>query len=237
MPLERIEGHSILPYLVVGGGAVIDCGANVGVFTRVMVERFGCRVLAIEASPEIFPRLSKLPGVQACNVAVSGEDGPVRLAINADSTRTAIRPDAVAGDGTIEVPGRKLEGVVSDAGLAGEIEVLKLDIEGAELSVIDSLGDDFILRVGQITVEFHDFLGYHTTQEAEQRISHITALGFRELYWGRRRNMTDVLLVNGRRLRPFRHAIEQGVVRPARALVRRIAAPMSTARRPTWENA
>src|SRR5262249_33443313 len=138
------------------------------------------------------------------------------------STRTAI--SVSASDSTMEVPGRTLASLISDAGIPGKIEVLKLDIEGAELSVIDSLPDDLILRIGQITVEFHDFLGYHTTQEAEQRIDRIAALGFRELYWGRRRNMTDVLLINGRRLGGLRHVIEQGLVRPVRALARRMTA-------------
>jgi FkbM family methyltransferase len=36
-----------------------------------------------------------------------------------------------------------------------EIEVLKLDIEGAELEVIHSLDDEFFRRISQITVEFH----------------------------------------------------------------------------------
>jgi FkbM family methyltransferase len=220
MPLENIESHSLLPDLVAVGGTVIDCGANVGAFARIMVERFFCRVLAIEASPEVSRQLPDLPGMQTYNVAICGTDGPVWLAVDADSTRTAISVSA----GTIEVPGRTLASLISDAGITGQIEVLKLDIEGAELSVIDSLPDDLILRIGQITVEFHDFLGYHTTQEAEQRIDRITALGFRELYWGRRRNMTDVLLINGRRLGPLRHVIEQSVVRPVRALARRMAA-------------
>ena len=72
MPIETIESHSLLPDLIRRGGVVIDCGANLGAFSRVMVERFGCRVLAVEASPDVCARIPRLPGITTVNVAVCG---------------------------------------------------------------------------------------------------------------------------------------------------------------------
>ncbi len=219
MPIENFESHSLLPDLVRRGGIAVDCGANLGAFSRIMVERFECRVFAFEASPAVYARLPDLPGLTARNVAVCGADGPVELALDEDITRTAIGALAMK-TATVEVPGRTLPGLLADAGIGGDIEVLKLDIEGAELGVIDSMPNDLIGRIGQITIEFHDFLGYHSTAEVERRVDRIAALGFRELYWSRRRNTADVLLVNARRLGPVRHALEQSAVRYARALGR-----------------
>jgi FkbM family methyltransferase len=228
VPIELIESHTLLPDLIRPGGLVVDCGANLGAFSRAMIERFGCRVLAFEASPDVFARLPTLRGFAARNVAVCGKDGPVSLAIDEDISRTAIATGTPGGRHTLEVPGRSLTGLLAEAGTTSEIEVLKLDIEGAELDVIDSLPDHLIRRIGQITVEFHDILGLYPAAEAKWRIARIARLGFRELYWSRARFTGDVLLVNGRRLGPFRHAVEQGLVRPARAaqraLVRRLGA-------------
>ena len=46
-----------------------------------------------------------------------------------------------------------------------------MDIEGAEREVIDFLEDEFLRNISQITIEFHDFLGYATTQEVFERFS------------------------------------------------------------------
>jgi FkbM family methyltransferase len=217
MPLENIESHSLLPDLVRRGGVVVDCGANLGAFAMTMIDRFGCRVLAFEASPEIFGRLPRHADLKASNVAICGQDGPVRLRLDADITRTAIAGVGRGGDTEVVVQGRALPGLLADAGVDGPIEVLKLDIEGAELEVIDSLADELISRIGQITIEFHDFLGYHSKEEVERRVARIARLGFRELFWSKSRNTGDVLLVNAERLGPVRHVFEQSLVRPVRA--------------------
>ena len=231
MPIENIESHSLLPDLIRPAGVVVDCGANLGAFSKVMIERFGCTVLAYEASPHVFARIPALPGLAAKNVAICGTDGPVRLAIDADITRTAIAQGVSGAPGaqtTVEVPGRTLSGLLAEAGLSNDIEVLKLDIEGAELGVIDSMPDELMSRIGQITIEFHDFLGYHSTAEVERRIDRIAAVGFRELFWSHARNTGDVLLVNDRRLGLLRHSLEQALIRPARALGRRLGRARGT---------
>jgi Methyltransferase FkbM domain len=56
----------------------------------------------------------------------------------------------------------------------GVVDVVKMDIEGAEIEVIASLDDDQIKRVGQWAIEFHDFMGMMTGLDVER----ITVLGF-----------------------------------------------------------
>ena len=95
-----------------------------------------------------------------------------------------------------------------------------MDVEGAEIEVIASLDDDQIKRVGQWTIEFHDFMGMMTGSDVERCVERITALGFHELFWSRRRNNADVLLVNKNRFPVRRYIMEQHIVRPARAAIR-----------------
>jgi hypothetical protein len=108
---------------------------------------------------------------------------------------------------------------LGDFGIS-DIEVLKMDIEGAELEVIDSLDDNFFRGVRQMTIEFHDFLGYASTLEVNRRIDRLADIGFRELYWSACRNTGDVLLVNSRCMGKLRHIYEQEAVRRIRAVGR-----------------
>jgi FkbM family methyltransferase len=219
MPIEIIESHSILPDLVRGGGVIVDCGANVGAFSMEMIRRFGCRCYAFEASPSVFGRMVIHSNIVSRNLAICGSDRLVSLTPSEDITRAKIDNTLVALSSSTMVQGRHLGMLLAEFGIL-DIDVLKLDIEGAELEVIDSLSDEFFRNVGQMTVEFHDFLGYTTAQEVSKRIDRLTNIGFRELYWSRRRNTGDVLLVNSRRLGPVRHAFEQEVVRRLRAVGR-----------------
>jgi hypothetical protein len=95
-----------------------------------------------------------------------------------------------------------------------------MDIEGAEIEVLASLDDDLIKGVGQWTIEFHDFLGMMSVSDVERCLGRMARLGFHELFWSKKRNNADVLLVNKNRLPLRRYLIEQHVVRPARAGMR-----------------
>jgi FkbM family methyltransferase len=222
MPLETIETHSIMPSLVRDGGTIVDCGANLGAFSMEMIRRFGCKCYAFEASPNVFGHMSRHPNLCARNLAICGSDRIVELTVDDDITRNTIVLPAKGNAIQLKVAGRHLGRLLLEFGVA-EIEVLKLDIEGAELEVIDSLSDDFFHNVGQLTIEFHDFLGYASPKDVADRISRIVAIGFLELYWSRYRNTGDVLLVNRRRMGSLRYAYEQGLVRLVRAARRRLS--------------
>jgi hypothetical protein len=90
VPIEYIESHSLLPDIIRSGGLVVDCGANIGAFSRTTIERFGCRVLAYEASPETFQRLSRLRGLGGHNIAITGTEGFVKIRLEDDITKSSI---------------------------------------------------------------------------------------------------------------------------------------------------
>jgi hypothetical protein len=56
---------------------------------------------------------------------------------------------------------------------------LKVDIEGAEISVFESLSDSELLSFRQITVEFHEFLDDSLKYATYKTISRIRRLGFK----------------------------------------------------------
>ena len=133
------------------------------------------------------------------------------MLVNEDITRSTIKIGQTGAriENVVAVQGRRLSDFLAQETLGRSPDLVKMDIEGAEIEVIASLDDDLIRQVGQWTIEFHDFLGMTSAAEVKRCIDRIVALGFRELNWSKRRNNADVLLVNSRRFGLIRHAYEQ----------------------------
>ncbi len=145
----------------------IDCGANVGEYTELMAST-GATVYAFEPDPNVFEVLSKRFRLRAnvvlINKAVSGSDGRSRLYFHKDQpsapvrfskSSTLFREKEQAGDHSIEIETVSLAGFIKS--IEHPIAVLKMDIEGAEIEVLNALLDaDLASRIGQAFVELHD---------------------------------------------------------------------------------
>ena len=139
---------------------VIDGGANVGGFSRGMVDRFGCLCYAVEPVPELFARIPEDPRVRRFPLALGGGDGEVVLHLSGNPEANSADPAIAAGfgsRGTLVASLASLESFLTRAGLDGA-DLLKLDIEGSEIALLENAGEATLRRIGQITVEFHDFL-------------------------------------------------------------------------------
>jgi FkbM family methyltransferase len=219
MSIEVIETHTILPDIISPDSIVVDCGANVGRFSLEMIRRFGCLCYAIEAAPRTFSKIPTMPNLRRYNFAVCATNKVVLMSIDEeDITRSTIK--ASAKEKTVAVQGCHLGEFLGQELACRTIDLIKMDIEGAEIEVLASLDDDLIKRVGQWTIEFHDFMGMVSVFDVERCVARIAELGFHELFWSRHRNNADVLLVNKNRFPLGRHIIEHHVVRRARAGVR-----------------
>jgi FkbM family methyltransferase len=152
----RICGHTFLPSLMGPAPLVLDIGANEGDFTRAMVQQFGCRVHALEPNPYLFADLqrSAIPGVTVQNVALADTRGPRPFVL---MENTEYSHFSSAGDSGIQVEAVTLGDLVSQIPKAS-IDLIKMDIEGAELDILECLPSEVMERFRQITVEFHQFL-------------------------------------------------------------------------------
>lgn len=75
------------------------------------------------------------------------------------------------------VHGVTLEGFLEREGLL-DVDLLKLDIEGAELAVLETTSSDVLRRVRQITVEFHDWMYPETRENVEALKDQLRSYGF-----------------------------------------------------------
>lgn len=143
MSIEVVETHTILPDVISPGSIVLDCGANIGRFSLAMIKRFGCVCYAIEAAPDTFDRIPDASNLHRYNFALCADSKPVAIAIDEDITRSTITGSSNDAkiEHTVVVQGRRLEEFLVHELGGKNIDLVKMDIEGAEIEVIDSLDD------------------------------------------------------------------------------------------------
>ncbi len=204
----EVRGHTFLPDPLGSHPRVLDLGANHGSFARAMAERFGADVRMVEANPKLHSELSRSATFPCFHCAVTGRDGGAvrfNLAVyDGGSSVLALPDESVFGSTlseTVEVPVRTLPSLLQEIGW-DRVDLIKMDIEGAEVEVLDSLGQDLLDRVAQITVEFHGdpLFGFGLGPQVEQCLQRLAGAGFLvvDLKFPSR---MDVLLVNTKHVR------------------------------------
>lgn len=138
---------------------VLDCGANVGLASLWVKRRYPrARITAYEADPAIAAICQRnlarngAADVEVIAAAVWREAGEIAFR-QEGSDSGAVELVAVDTPGTLRtVPAVRLRDEVARA----PVDLLKLDIEGAELAVLEDI-EDVLPQVVAIHVEVHDF--------------------------------------------------------------------------------
>lgn len=187
--------HTFVPAL--GPDSVVfDFGANGGAFSHAVIERFGCGVFAAEPVPSLFKTIAPHPNLALMPVAISGRNGAATL--NMFDVRCASICGGIKGHeeaNQIEVETVTLAEFTRRTGV-DHVDLLKVDIEGAEIEMFGSASDDELTNIGQITVEFHDFMYPELRGPVESIKTRLALLGF----WIVPFSLTngDVLFINRR---------------------------------------
>jgi FkbM family methyltransferase len=143
-----------------GTPRILDCGANVGLASLYFKRAWpDARITAFEADPELAAILERnllrngCADVEVIHAAVWDRTG--RLAFRCEGTDSgAIDVLAGALDGApVEVPAVRLRDRLEQE---ATVDLLKLDIEGAELVVLRDIADQ-LHKVSNVVVEVHEF--------------------------------------------------------------------------------
>jgi len=144
------------------GDLVIDIGAGIGeeaiVFSK-LVGNSGS-VYGIEANPEVFNVLSQiidlnsLTNVKLFNIAINSENVAVQLSDAGESFLSGSIVNGSDSTRSYTVPGKRFDSFVKENNI-GIIDLLKVNIEGAERFVIDSITDPSNIK--NFAIACHDF--------------------------------------------------------------------------------
>lgn len=139
---------------------IVDAGAYIGLSTVFFAHRYPqARILAIEPEPGNFALLQQntapYPHITCLHNALWHEPASLRIrdpGVGAWGYQTQADTDS----GGTRVESITLDQLMSDHGLT-RIDLLKIDIEGAERAVF-AAGGAWLDRVGMIAIELHDEL-------------------------------------------------------------------------------
>jgi len=142
------------------GKCFIDVGAHIGSITSAVIRHDpSIKIIAVEPIPEKVVRLRrKFPSVEVHECALGSQDGEVTFFIDTKQTgySSLLRPanERASNITEIKVPMRKLDNLVS----SGDIDVIKIDAEGAELGVLH--GSTHLLQKNRPVIMFRTILSF-----------------------------------------------------------------------------
>ena len=152
------------------GDTVIDIGANIGCFTVMAASMVGPsgHVISIEPEPESYKllcrniQLNNLSNVTALNLAISDQNGLIPFNVSPNSLLTSIFAEVdkcEVGGETIMLESRTLEKVLDEMKI-DQVQLIKMDCEGSEYGILESLRPGLASRIKQISMEVHEILGH-----------------------------------------------------------------------------
>ncbi|HEV2279356.1 MAG TPA: FkbM family methyltransferase [Acidobacteriaceae bacterium] len=150
---------------------IIDAGANVGDTSLYFLHRFrNCRIIALEPHPVFFQIAARNLGPygNATLLRKGLWDCAATLEISDDATGSSVCSGNAAA-ATIETT--DVATILQQYG-SDHIDILKMDIEGAERNVILHNSDSWLPRTSMIIVELHG------TQIREECTSYLKKKGF-----------------------------------------------------------
>lgn len=142
-----------------GSSVVVDVGAFVGEWSERIHERYGPTIHAFEPNPSSFralrDRIGGRPGVSLHPFGLGGRDE--RTTLDPTDGPGASTHGTSSGDHLATVEVRDVAAVLDELAVA-ELDLVKLNIEGAEYDLLDRLLDTgWASRIRLLSVQFHEW--------------------------------------------------------------------------------
>ncbi|RIK78039.1 MAG: hypothetical protein DCC67_11990 [Planctomycetota bacterium] len=198
MRIANYLNHTILLDPLLGPKPVVlDCGSNEGEFAAWAHREFGARVYGYEPDSRLYAELERKqhPDVTFFCKAIAGKKGTAQFHLRASKCSSLHYGEPGGGD-TEVVETATLSDEFARLGLK-HVDLLKMDIEGAELDVLQTTPPETLQRINQISVEFHDFIRPDDRPTIRAIIRRLRDFGFTYLPFSTY-TYGDVLFVNPR---------------------------------------
>jgi FkbM family methyltransferase len=161
--LKKCQNESLFGYMPKTGDCIVDIGAGLGeeTFLFAKLASDSGRVLAIEPHPDVYQvllktiSLNKLSNVTALNIAVSDKEEIISLSDNQSSYEMTSVTNSEATE-KLQIKANTIGRILSDQGVQ-QIDLLKVNIEGAEKFIPGNLSKSQVDNIHHIAIACHDF--------------------------------------------------------------------------------
>ena len=150
----KIEGFEIIE-----NDVIIDVGGHIGLFA--LYASLKCpngKIISIEPHPQNFLLLkenmanSKLKEIVFINKAITNSNREIDLFI--DSLDDSAHSIYGNGKNSMKIKSTTLENIMTENQIS-KCNMLKMDCEGAEFEIIESLSDDQLFKIEKLCFEYH----------------------------------------------------------------------------------
>jgi len=181
--IETIHWHTFAPQFLNSSSHVLDLGANYGMFAHAIAQRIGCHCVAVEPSPVPFYGIPPSDRIKTIQAAVGGRSGTMGFRVDEENgLASALTNDATAD---VQVKVITLPELLDDLRWP-TIDLLKVDIEGAEIGMLEACTDELLSsRMFQISIEFHDFCGITPPHVVTRTLDRLHSIGFESIRMSR----------------------------------------------------
>lgn len=169
---DELNSKSIIYAFGIGENISFDLG---------MIKRFNCDVFAFDPTPKSIKWLNNQDtpnNFKSFDYGIADHDGTITFHAPANPDHIShTMLDRKLDSECIDVQVRELSTILKELG-HNKIDILKMDIEGAEYSVIDNLIQNEI-EISQILVEFHHRFDQIDISKSQLAIKNLQSSGYK----------------------------------------------------------
>jgi FkbM family methyltransferase len=208
LEIRRFREHSFFGSLLPRAAIVADFGAHRGEFFAALKSDYSIsRAVLVEANPALAHSLKKMfTETRVLHAALVGGNnrGPVTFTRSTQPESSSVFREWAAAYGIadqVEVPPVEFASVIRELG--GRVDLVKFDIEGADVDVLKEARASDLASCGQLTVEFHDRRPPLTRRDVDDVCRRMRSEGYLIVKpnWP---NFDDVLFVNLKSMRTIK---------------------------------
>ena len=199
--IRRLREHSFFATLLARPAAIGDFGAHRGEFFAAFAAEYrDSRALLIEADPSMAESLKHIFGNEAdvvhAAIVAKGKQGRVTFTRSIEPESSSVFKEWSAAHGIadqVSVPTLDFSEAVNRLG--DRIDLIKMDVEGAEIGILESASASDLTSCVQLTVEFHDKRAPFTRRDVDRVCRRMRAAGY-GIVMANWPKVDDVLFVN-----------------------------------------
>lgn len=175
--MKTIAEHTIDFGFLKTDSKILDLGCRAFSWSNAMLEQGIEKIYCVDADPSVISQNEMLP---VLNAAVWDKNEKLPFVMFGNGTGNRVPSDINEADGKklISVQGMKLPDIIKKCFDCDFIDLVKMDIEGAEIPVILSLKNPPAI---QLSVEFHLHTGTPLWQ-VKAAMAHLEKLGYMKVF-------------------------------------------------------